>query len=323
MSTTTAGRNIMVQGRIVWVSGNLFTGRIKTVFGTNTPQKNDQGENKMEYGFGLAIPKANIQEIWNAMHEEAWLMYPSRQFPPTFAMKYKDGDTSIDDDGKPYSLREGYPGCMVVSCTTSIPIKYFRLENGQNYLVSDGIKCGDYVNVQLTIKAHGPIGQGKPGLYMNPNAVQFLGHGKEIINAPSGDQIFGTNQLPLPPGASAVPIASNPNAMLVPPGGAQMPPPMAPPQGQYPQQSPVIPQQQQPAPHYGVIPQQHQPPPGGQPMAPQMPGYPQQGAPMPQQPNYPPQQPAYPPPQQPQQGYAQQPGQPGGMPAMPGYPQQR
>lgn len=287
MSQVSAGKSAMVQGRIVWTCGELFKGRIKTEFGTKTPKRNPQGEVLMEFGFGLAVPKSQLADpvagaVWAAMYEEAFTLFPNRVIPPSFAMKYKDGD-GIDDQGIPFNQREGYAGCIVLSCTTSLPIKFFRYENGNNILVNDGIKCGDYVNVQLQIKAHPAMGQGKAGLYLNPNAVQFLGYGKEIINAPSGDQIFGTTTPSMPSGASAIPLAPQGAAPLVPTGYPPAYPqqPMAP-------TMPVAPAYQQPAaapqPHYGVVPPVHQPPPGGMPMAPAMPqppmgnGYPAQPA---------------------------------------------
>jgi len=208
------GSNCMVQGRIVWTNGDLFKGTVKTAFNSKTPIVDAAGQPMMTYGFGLAVLKSVLAqtgvgqpgEIWRILHEEAYKLFPSQQIPPGFSMKYKDGD-GVDDKGVPFSTREGYAGHIVLACTTSLPIKFFRWENGQNFLINEGIKCGDYVNVQLSVKAHPAIGQGKAGLYVNPNAVQFLGFGKPIINTPSGDSIFGTQAPPMPAGASATPVA--------------------------------------------------------------------------------------------------------------------
>ena len=324
----------MVQGRIVWTSGDLFKGKPKIDQNTKQPRVGRNGEPLTEYGFGLAVPKSALAmtgkdqpgEIWAAIHEEAFTLYPSRQLPPSFAMKYKDGD-GIDDKGQPFANREGYAGHLVFACTTSIPIKFFRHENGQNIIVNEGIKCGDYVQVQLQIKAHPAEGTAKAGLYLNPNAVLFLGYGTPIINAPSGDQIFGTAAPTLPPGASATPIAPS-NNLLVP--SAQ--PAYAPPVGGQPAYNPSMPQPSVAAPaiqpYYGVLPQAHQPqtPPMGNGYAPAAPASPQYGqaAPVPT-PGY--AQPAYPSspapagmPQAPQ--YAPQ-GAPVGVPAMPPFPGQR
>lgn len=261
MQQQSNGRTVIVDGRIVWgVGSDLFKGRIKTDMQTRQPiPDKTTGQPVVEYGFGLAVPKASLQltapqqpgEVWAAMHEEAYTLFPTRQIPPSFAMKYKDGD-SVDDKGVLFSQREGYGGHIVLALTTRIPIKWFKFEPGVgNVLVNEGIKIGDYVRVQLMVKAHGAVGQGKAGLYLNPLMVQFLGYGKEIINTPSGDAVFGNAAPPLPPGAMAMPMA---------PQGAMFPPAAPTFQG-----APAAPAYQQPPaaqpqPHYGVVPPQHQPP---------------------------------------------------------------
>lgn len=248
------GKTVMIQGRIVWIAGDLFAGQVKTMFGTQTPQLDRNGEKQQQYGFGLSVPKAELGDpnrggpLWTAMHEEAYLMFPSRQIPPSFAMKFKDGD-GIDDQGRPFAQREGYAGCLVFALNTQLPPRFFKWENGQNIQVSDGIKCGDYVNVQVMVKAHAAIGQGKAGLYLNPSAVQLVAVGKEIINAPTGDMVFGVAAPPAP--SNYVPPAQ-PTAM---------PPPAAP-------QAPMAPAPAPPSPHYAVVPPAFQPPPGGVPVMP-------------------------------------------------------
>lgn len=258
MSQSSSGKTVMVAGRIVWTVGNLFSGAQKTNMQTKQPIIGTDGKPVMEYGFGLAVPKSVLNqmgtgeagEIWAAMHQEAYTLFPSRQIPPSFAMKYKDGDTAIDEKGVPYSQREGYAGHIVLACKTQIPIKYYRYENGQNILTNEGIKCGDYIEVQLSVKAHAATGNAKSGLYLNPMAVRFLGYGKEIVNKPSGDQIFGTTAPVIPQGASPTPLATG--GFIV-PSAAPAPQQFAAPQ--MPQASAPQPA----APHYGVLPQQFQP----------------------------------------------------------------
>lgn len=277
--TQTNGRTVIAQGRIVWAAGDLFKGQKMLDKNTRQPRLNKAGEQMVEYGFGLAIPKTfftpehmkqgGLGEIWVAIHEEAYSLFPTRQIPPGFAMKYKDGDSAIDEKGVPYAQREGYAGHMVFACKTTIPIQYFIYDpaSKQNIRVDQGIKVGYHVNVQLTIKAHPAINGGKAGLYINPMAVQLVRQDKEIISAPSGDQIFGTQ---MPPGFDPTPYAQAPG-MLVPP--AQVAAPVAP--------MPMAQPQAVPAPNYNVLPPQHQP----VAQAPQMP-MPQ--AAVPQQPMMPP-----------------------------------
>lgn len=241
----TQGQSVMVAGRIVWVAGDLFKGIVQTDTQTKQPKLDAQGQPKMEYGFGLAVPIEVLQQvgpgqpgdIWRVIHEEAYTLYPSRQVPPGFAWKYKTAD-SIDPSGKPYGEREGYAGHVVFTLKTMFPLKFFKWENGSNILINEGIKCGDYVNVQVNVKAHGAVGQGKPGLYLNPMAVQLIGYGTEIKSAGSVDPnaTFGTSQPPLPPGATAVPQAPMGGAPLVSSQPAGLP-----------------------QPNYGVLPQAHQP----------------------------------------------------------------
>jgi hypothetical protein len=264
MSQTSQGKSVLAQGRIVWLAGDLFKGKVKLDQNTKQPKIDQKtGQPIIEYGFGLAIPKTELAEgksgfdLWTTIHNEAYQIYPSRQVPPSFAWKYKDGD-GVDHNGIPFGGREGYAGNLVFGLTSQIPMKYFRYENGTYTQINDGIKCGDYVQVQIQVKAHGPIGQGKPGLYLNPMAVLFLGYGAEIINTPSAEQVFGFQAPTLPPGASATPlvpagagmplVAPQPVAPMAPMGGVMSMPQTSP---------PAFTQSVQP--HHAVLPQQFQP----------------------------------------------------------------
>jgi len=263
MTTQGNGTNLVVQGRIVWCTGpTVFEGKQKTDYNTGQAVYGNDGQPVKEYGFGLAVPKldpatgqnhAEYVKAYQSLHGEALSLYPSGQLPPGFALKYKDGDTDIDQKGNSYADREGYKGHMIISCTTRIPPKFFIFQGGNNVLVNEGIKVGDYVNVQLNIKAHPPVGQGKPGLYVNPSAVQLIRPGKEIINTPSGDQIFGqaapsyVGQV-VEPVAGAMPNVQSPNTQQQMPG-ANVPQQQMPAAGQAPQVNP----------NYGVLPQTMQP----------------------------------------------------------------
>lgn len=254
------GTSVILQGRIIWTAGNLFSGNHLKDEKTKAPLYNQDGTPKVQYGFGLAIPKVlngahhpEYVKAYQALMGEALTMFPSGQVPPSFAMKYKDGDTDLKEDGTPYSTKEGYAGHIVIACTTFIPIKFFKHDGQQNVQVNDGIKNGDYVNVQLNIKSHPAQGQAKAGLYVNPSAVQFIQAGKEIINTPSGDQVFG---MAAPAGYNGVVEAPTVPTM------------------------PNVAAPQMPAaqPHYGVLPPQHQAPVIPQaapaPVMPPMPGMP-------------------------------------------------
>jgi len=274
MSAQSNGRTVMAQGRIVWTSGDLFEGKLKTDMNSKQPVYDKAGNQVREYGFGLSIPKASLGDVWVAMHEEAYVLFPNRQIPPNFAMKYKDGD-GIDDKGIPFSQREGYANSLVVACTTRLPIKYFKYEGTGNIQINEGIKCGDYVNVQLQIKSHPAQGQAKAGLYINPVAAQLVGYGTHIVNRPDGNTFFGTQAPPMPQGATAMPMAST-TGPLVPTGQAMQAPQAYAPQPQAPQAyapQPQAPQAYAPPsgavmPNYAVLPPAHQPQTHAQPPGP-------------------------------------------------------
>lgn len=250
-NTATEGQSVNVQGRIVWCLGKTpFDGKIKQDQNTKQPVIDLKTNQPVrEFGFGLAVPKSELQPgksghaLWLAMQAEALKIYPSGQFPPGFAWKFKDGDT-VDDKGVLYSQREGYAGCLVFSLTTRLNINFFKWENGAHQKIAEGIKCGDYVEAQVHVKAHPASGTYKAGLYLNPNAVLFLAYGPEIVSTGAdATQIFGAQapQFNLPPGASTTPIV---------PQGASLP-----------QMPGMVAQQQMQAPpqNYGVLPPQHQP----------------------------------------------------------------
>jgi hypothetical protein len=319
---TNNGTSLMIQGRLVWTVGKtLFEGQVRKDQNTHQIIYGEDGQPVMSYGFGLAIPKIDprtgqpteiYKQVWEALHREAFTLYPSGHLPPQFAMKYKDGD-GVDHNGQPFANREGHANHLILACTTQIPFKCFRWEGGNNIVVNDGIKCGDYVNVQLNIKAHPAKGQGKPGLYLNPSAVQLIQAGKEIINTPSGDQIFGMTA----PAYAGQVVAPEQAAM---PNYGQAPAPMpgmTPQQQQYNAMAPAPTAAPVPAaqPHYGVLPTHHQPAVAPAPM----PGYPAQGN------GYTPA--GAPPVAMPTHGTHQAPATApaafpsnGGMPAMPGMP---
>ncbi len=76
-------------GRIVW--GHPLEGRKRTD-DKGTPLRDDEGNIKYEWSFGLAIPKDQCAEIFAIMTAEAETIFPNGT-PGDFAWKFKDGDT--------------------------------------------------------------------------------------------------------------------------------------------------------------------------------------------------------------------------------------
>lgn len=290
-------------GRIVW--GNPLNGRKKTD-NNNNVILGDDGQPIMQWAFGVAFPKNESGGLIQAMQQEAASVFPNG-IPNNFAWKLKDGD-GLDDQGKPMANREGHAGNYILAISTeAFAPKCVRL-NGNTYSeMMEGIKTGDYVRVALNLKAHAGkqgVRGSVPGLYVNPQLIEFIGYGEAIIAGPDPMAVFGGQHVALPPGASAVPTASGP-----------MP-------GQQPMQGvmPVNPSQQPGMPMGsvpGAVPQ------GMQPVASTVPvqtAYPSSGQPVAQQP-----QPGYPANPMPGNapagvpGAVQQPMNPVGQQPQPGY----
>ena len=226
-----------IPGRLV--RGHPLKPRAVTDRTTKQPKLNKVGQPRQAWTFGVAFPKAEFQaSIWPLMLQEVGSVYPPTPHtngmpsaPPKFAWKYIDGD-GIDDEGKPYNLREGYAGCYILNFSTELKAPGLFKWNGASYdqLAPDAIKTGDYIVVGATMKANVPQDKTEtPGLYMNPEGVQFIAYGPEIISQGTVDPMtmFKGQTYALPPGASATPIGGGAGVGM--PGmGMQQPGMMAP-----------------------------------------------------------------------------------------------
>lgn len=269
----------MLTGRIVFVIGDLFAGDSAKIYGTQTPKMNKAGQPYREYGFGLAVPKTAWQDprwdatdFWNKMHQFVASKY-NGQPPANFKWKWIDGDTGVTQEGVKVNTKQGYPGHYVFTFKTTITPKFFRGEGPANARVytqiADGIKCGDWVRVQTSFDIN--LGA-NCSLYLNPQAIEFVGYGDAIVNAPTGAQIFGAGPSFVPPGASATPLASSAPMPAQPPQQVwgQAPGPNGP-------AAPVMPAPGPMNPGHQI---QNFAPAGPGPTAPQ-PAYPSNGMPMP------------------------------------------
>lgn len=205
-------------GRIVW--GHPGKSQVKKDQKTKQPILRD-GKPVEQWAFGIAFPKDVFNaQIWPQLHAEASTVYP-QGFPPTFSWKFKDGD-SIDRAGKPYSAREGYAGHFVLTISTeAFAPPMFKFENGTyRQITADEIKCGDYVVLNLNAKANKPLDVSHtPGVYINPNGIELVGYGQEIVSAGANpDDMFGAGgqQRALPAGASLTPVSSAPAGTALP-----------------------------------------------------------------------------------------------------------
>lgn len=213
-------------GRIVW--GDVFKPR--TVTDDNgTPKIGKDGNPRQQWSFGLAIPKDQFGEVWQAMNQEAAQGFP-QGVPHKFAWKFKDGDTDLDAKGNPLNQKEGYAGCYVLACAQEFAPKVYQTSDGKQFVqMNEGVKTGDYVRVNVRFVAH--AGQ-QPGLYVNPGMILFVQPGEAIQNG-GGDPsaAFGgmvTQAAPQPAAATATPPMPGQGAPTPPMPGQAAPQPAAP-----------------------------------------------------------------------------------------------
>jgi hypothetical protein len=210
-------------GRIVW--GHPMKPQDKTDNDGNFVL-DDNGAKIKVWSFGLAIPKAQREivngvpnpktdcELFTDALSAAAAGVPGNNLP-NFAWKVKDGDTALDKNGKPLRDKDGYAGCMIYTISTEAfePRVFQFVNGGWQQFSADMIKTGDFVRVKTMLRGHGanPKKKGSnPGIYINPNGVEFIAYGTAISGGgASAEEMFGGAPRPaaLPPGASATPIA--------------------------------------------------------------------------------------------------------------------
>lgn len=213
-------------GRIVW--GHPRNSQDVIDSKTKQPRTDADGNKKKKWAFGLAIPKADCQPLFDAQAAAAAEIF-AQGTPDGFAWKFKDGD-KVDKDGKPYADREGWAGCYVFALETQfqMPPNYEFDYAANRWVDTDKTKRGDWVTVALNINPHKAISnESKPGLYMNPDVVMLYKADKEIKGgsvdpnargfAPPPQQTPPANA-PTPPGATTQTPA--PPSGPRPPGGA-------------------------------------------------------------------------------------------------------
>lgn len=239
-------------GRIV--QGNpLFKSAVMMDDGKTQKTGND-GQPSFNYWFNVAFDKRD-PATWPmicAIKQEAAASFP-QLFPQgwnpnaanegcvraDFAFKIKDGD-GVDLNGKPHSNKEGWAGCYILQISTYAgqPRCYDALANNAPITELEQIHTGKFVRVSLAIKSNGWTGQGnsKPGIFVNPEGVQLVGHGAKITSGPDAATMFAEPVSSyVPPGMSL----TAPVAAIAMPGQPMQMPGQAAPQQPAPQMTPA------------------------------------------------------------------------------------
>lgn len=178
--------------------------------------KDKEGNDRVNYFFAIAIAKTDPgwDEVWRRIYAVGQASWPGAEYQRAdFSWKYVDGD-------EPKHVgKEGFPGHHILRCSTGLPIKC-STQGGAELIVDPArIKRGCFIRTNLVIKSNQDAGN--PGVFLNPNIVEFIAYGEEIQTGPDPKEVLKDAPAPvLPAGASATPIAST-----AAPAGATPPPP--------------------------------------------------------------------------------------------------
>lgn len=205
-------------GRIV--QGELWKAREKKD-DAGQPMKDEAGHPRMQRYFAVAIPKQPGHTHWSQTDwgRQVWDegVRAHQQFAqhPSFSWKIEDGDSQVPNKKmKKNCEREGHPGHWIVKFSTELsePIPTYN-STGSATMPGEAFKPGMWVEVFAMVK--GNTGKTQ-GVYMNPLMVALAGYGEPIATEADPSEA-GFGQSALPPGASAVPLAST---TLTPPATA-------------------------------------------------------------------------------------------------------
>lgn len=217
------GENILIPvGRMV--QGSLYERQTTDREGRPLIAKSgkDAGKPQSKIYFASAVAKGT-EKHWSetAWGKKIWAIghadFPRGQASaPGFAWKVVDGDsTHPDQDGNVWADKDGFPGCWVLKFGTTWTVGLYADGGIRKLVEKDFVNPGDYIEVYASVS--GNDSQIKPGVFLNPVHVCFIGYGERISLAIPPTSV-GFGKSPLPPGASITPKSSG----FVPP--TEMPP---------------------------------------------------------------------------------------------------
>ena len=202
------------------VQGNPFSESTKDAEGR--PLLTKDGSPRKEYFIAVAIRKDDPE--WPAIHNKmiavAAAAWPDAHKSPSFSWKLTDGDSTVPNlKGKRPCDQEGFPGHWILKMRTGIPIRVSKDRGTVQIIDRNQVKCGDYFRVHFLIRAN--TSQSKPGIYLNPDMMDFDREGAAIVSGPDSAAVFGgTAQAQVPAATAApapMPVAPPPSAVTTPP----------------------------------------------------------------------------------------------------------
>jgi hypothetical protein len=233
--TTPVGRLVM---------GSLYKPGTTDAEGKPLTIKNgtNAGQPRVNYFLALAIQKGQeqhwAQTPWGALiYQTGHTAFPQAALHHSFAWKIEDGDSTVPNKkGKKPCDQEGYKGHWILKFGGGSAPSVWKSENGDlvQILESNFVKTGYYIRIAGSVDGNNSTQN--PGVYINHQKVLFAGYGEEIVFGISAEEAFGNAPVALPPGASAVPLAS-----AFPASGMAPAPPAAPPVPSFVPAAPVMP----------------------------------------------------------------------------------
>lgn len=208
---------------------------------TRAPKIGKDGQPSMELFFSLAIPKGPeahwAETQWGAViWAEGHSGFPNGETQQAgFAWKVTDGDSQVPNkNNKKPADKTGFPGNWVLHFSTSFAIAMYNADGSQPLPAEEFYK-GCYIQVLASTKANGATGTNTKGVYVNPSAVAFSGHGDRISTGPDISKAgFGVGVV-APEGMSATPLGGMQSAPPSYPAPATAPATAASPSEPYPQ----------------------------------------------------------------------------------------
>jgi len=186
---------------------------------TKQPKMGKDGQPQMELFFAVAIPKGP-EAHWAETHwgsiiwAEGHAGFPNGETQQAgFAWKVVDGDSQVpNQNNKKPADKNGFPGNWILSCSNGFAIGTYNA-NASAPLDPNEFYRGCFLQVLVQVKANGATGTNTKGVYINPTAVAFAGHGEKITTGPDVSNAgFGVGVV-APVGMSATPLAG----MVAPP----------------------------------------------------------------------------------------------------------
>lgn len=197
------------------------------------PLKTLSGQDTQRYFTALAFAKTDatfppFYQQMAAAARAAWPQHFDAQgncTHPRFSMKLMDGD-GVDENGRSNATKDGFAGHWIVKFQTSFPPKCYHTGHYQAHeMIQDPeiIKRGYFGRVLCSFDSN--KNQSKPGIYVNMNGFELVGHGPIIVSGPDIGAAFAA-AAPAAMPAGMQPLPMHAHQPMAAPGGMPAPQPM-------------------------------------------------------------------------------------------------